>query len=207
MAEEPPAGLIIDLTGCAHLFGGEEALLAQVEQDCADLGLTMQAGIADTVGAAWALARFAGRAADNPRSGDDIAQEARATRSRAAKRRHWERGGTPPQLGAPGNRQHHIAAPGQTRQAIAPLPLAALRIAEDDVAALARLGLRQVGDLIGMPRAALARRFGQPVMRRLDQALGVEPEPVSPARPPHHFRHPPDPARPDRAGRGRAGRH
>lgn len=187
VSEEAPAGLVIDLTGCAHLFGGEAALVQQVQDDCADLGLTVQAGIADTVGAAWALARFAGRAAGTARSGDDIAQEARATRSRAAKRRHWERGGPAPQLGAPDNRQHHIAAPGQTRQAIAQLPIAALRIGEADIAALARLGLRQVGDLIGMPRAALARRFGRDVVRRLDQALGVEPEPVSPARPPHHF--------------------
>ena len=38
-----------------------------------------------------------------------------------------------------------------------------------------------------MPRAALARRFGADTLRRLDQALGMEPEPVSPARPPMHF--------------------
>jgi len=188
VAEEPPAGLVIDITGCAHLFGGEEALLQQVEGECTDLGLSVQAGIADTVGAAWALARFSGRAAQNPRSGDDIAQEARATRSRAVKRRHWERGGPAPQLAPPdAPHKHPIAAPGHTRQAITPLPLAALRLSDDSIAALARLGLRQVGDLIGVPRAALARRFGRDVVQRLDQALGVEPEPISPARPPHHF--------------------
>ena len=89
VAEEPPHSLVIDLTGCAHLFGGEAALMAQVELDCADLGLTMRAGIADTPGAAWALARFAGQGVSPARSGDDIMQEARATRSRAAKRRGW----------------------------------------------------------------------------------------------------------------------
>ena len=182
VAEEPPAGLIIDLTGCAHLFGGEEPLLEQAVQDCADMGLTVRAGLADTVGAAWALARHAGQTAGSPRSGDDIAQEARATRSRAVKRRHWERGGAAPQTG-----QHPVAAPGQTRQAIAPLPLAALRLSDDAMNGLARLGLRQVGDLMGIPRAALARRFGRDVVRRLDQALGLEPEPVSPARVPLHF--------------------
>ena len=96
VAEEPPHSLVIDLTGCTHLFGGEAALMAQVELDCADLGLTMRAGIADTPGAAWALARFAGQGVSPSRSGDDIMQEARATRSRAAKRRGWERGGLPP---------------------------------------------------------------------------------------------------------------
>jgi protein ImuB len=93
VAEEPPAALVIDLTGCAHLFGGEVQLLAEVEQDCAALGLTVRAGVADTRGAAWALARFAGRQAEPARNGDAIDQEARATRSRAVKRRNWERGG------------------------------------------------------------------------------------------------------------------
>lgn len=182
VAEEPPDSLIIDLTGCTHLFGGEEPLLTQVEQDCADLGLSVQCGLADTVGAAWALARFAGQPAPLTRSGDAIDQEAPATRARAAKRRHWERGGAAPQADTPRDRPDRIAAPGMTRQALAPLPVAALRIDPDSAAALARLGLRRIGDLTGMPRAALARRFGRDLVRRLDQALGVEPEPVSPAR-------------------------
>ena len=126
-----------------------------VEQDCADLGLTVRAGIADTVGAAWALARFAGGAAAAARSGDDIAQEARATRSRAARRRHWVKGGPAP-AGAPiVNRAGRIAGSGQTRTALAQLPIAALRLDAETVATLARLGLRQIGDLAGQPRAAI----------------------------------------------------
>jgi protein ImuB len=187
VAEEPPAALVIDLTGCAHLFGGEAALLAEVEADCADLGLTMRAGVADTPGAAWALARFAGQGVAPARNGDAIAQEARATRSRAAKRRNWERGGAAPAVPTPGVPQGMIAAPGQMRQTLAGLPIAALRLPPDTVAALARLGLRRIEDLMGLPRAALARRFGTDTLRRLDQALGLEPEPVSPARAPLHF--------------------
>ncbi|MCA3446391.1 MAG: DNA polymerase Y family protein [Rhodobacter sp.] len=187
VAQEPPDSLLIDLTGCAHLFGGEAALLAQVDLDCADLGLTMRAGIADTPGAAWALARFAGQGISPSRSGDDIMQEARATRSRAAKRRGWERGGLPPAQAFPPLPQGVIAPPGQMRQVLAPLPVAALRLPPDTVAGLARLGLHRVGDLTGLPRAALARRFGTETLRRLDQALGLETEPVSPARAPLHF--------------------
>ncbi|MEM9427766.1 MAG: DUF6504 family protein [Pseudomonadota bacterium] len=187
VSEEAPDGLVIDLTGCAHLFGGEAALMDVVEADCADLGLTVRMGVADTVGAAWALARFSGAGQGGTRSGDDIAQEARATRSRAAKRRHWERGGAPPRAQAPPNRSARIAASGQTRTVLAPLPVAALRLEDDTVATLNRLGLRQIGDLAGQPRAALARRFGGHLVRRLDQALGVEPEPVNPARAPDHF--------------------
>jgi protein ImuB len=188
VSEEPPESLIVDLTGCAHLFGGEAALIDVVAADCADLGLTMRAGVADTVGAAWALARFAGQgAAESARTGDDISQEARATRSRAARRRHWERGGPAPATVSPGNESGRIAPPGQTHGVLAPLPVAALRLDGDTIAMLTRLGLRQVGDLAGQPRAALARRFGRALVRRLDQALGVEPEPVSPARAPLSF--------------------
>lgn len=188
VAEEPPAGLMIDLTGSAHLFGGEAAVLERVAEDCAELGLTLRAGIADTAGAAWGLARY-GRSTVAPlRSGDAIDQEARATRSRAAKRRGWERGGSAPRpMTARGAGMAMIAPPGHLVEALRPLPLAALRLEPDVVDRLMRLGLRQVGDLMVLPRAALARRFGMETLRRLDQALGMEPEPVSPARAPLHF--------------------
>ena len=184
VAEEAGDALVIDLTGCAHLFGGEVALLAQVEEDCGDLGLTLRAAIADTRGAAWALARYAGAGGATGllggRSGDAIRQEAHATRSRAAVRRQ---AGPAVAGGAVGV----IASPGQMRQALASLPLPALRITSQAVEALGRLGLRRVEDIIGLPRAALARRFGADVLRRLDQALGVEAEPVNPAASPLHF--------------------
>jgi protein ImuB len=80
-----------------------------------------------------------------------------------------------------------ISPPGRAREAVADLPLAALRLEADTVDRLMRLGLRRVGDIMVIPRAALARRFGMHALRRLDQALGLEPEPVSPARPPMHF--------------------
>jgi protein ImuB len=185
VAEEPPTALLLDITGCAHLFGGELALSEILQADCARLGLSVQTGIADTAGAAWALARFAGQAGHSIRSGDAIDQEAPATRSRAAKR-HWTRGGAAPRLtlntDAPS-----IAGPGKTRQAIAPLPIAALRLPAVATTNLNRLGIRRIDELTYLPRAALARRFGRDVMRRLDQALGVEPEPITPAKPGNMF--------------------
>ncbi len=188
VAEEPPEGLVIDLTGCAHLFGGEAALLAEVEQDCARMGLSLRAGVADTPGAAWALARHIGQSVAPVRTGDAIDQEARATRSRAAvRRRGWERGGPAPGAEAVAVPQGAVAAPGHMRQALAALPIAALRLPDETVEGLARLGLRRIEDIAGLPRAALARRFGTHVLRRLDQAMGLEPEPVAPARAPLHF--------------------
>lgn len=187
IAEDAPSGLTLDITGCAHLFGGETAMLTQIEEECAALRLTVCAGIADTVGAAWGLSRFAGQQVKAVRSGDAIDQEAHATRSRAAKRRHWERGGAAPKFATPETRQARIAGHNKTRQAIAKLPLPALRLNRDAVSALAKLGLRRVEDLFGVPRASLTRRFGREVVRRLDQALGLEPEPVASEAPDVYF--------------------
>lgn len=182
VATEPPDALVLDLTGCAHLWGGEAMLLDRVAEDCAGLGLTVRAAIADTLGAAWALARYsAGQGTPALRSGDNIAQEAHATRSRAAPTRRTPKAGdTPPTAGV-------IAPPGRLRQALGPLPLAALRLEPRAIEGLAQLGLRRIDDIAVLPRAALARRFGTTVLRRLDQALGLEPEPVTPAGTPLHF--------------------
>jgi protein ImuB len=51
-------GLWIDITGVAHLFGGEEALLNDMAQRLQSFGLSVQIGLADTLGAAHALAHF-----------------------------------------------------------------------------------------------------------------------------------------------------
>lgn len=187
VAEEAPDGLMIDLSGCAHLFGGEAALLQVIGTDCSDMRLSVQTGIADTLGAAWALARYAGQQAQSDRSGDAIDQEARATRSRAGKRRHWTKGGAAPNLPTQTGPTTRIAAPGQTYGALSALPVAALRLEAETVAQLGRLGLRRIGDLLGQPRAALARRFGKGLVLRLDQAMGSTPEAISPARSPLHF--------------------
>ena len=57
-AESPTGILLLDITGCAHLFGGEEALRADLLARLAAQGFLARAAIADTAGAAIALARF-----------------------------------------------------------------------------------------------------------------------------------------------------
>ena len=71
----------------------------------------------------------------------------------------------------------------QTRDALLPLPLAALRIAPETVAELAQVGLKRIADVIDRPRAPLAARFGEDFVRRLDQAVGREDEPITPRLP------------------------
>ncbi|MGE0224830.1 MAG: DNA polymerase Y family protein [Acetobacteraceae bacterium] len=57
-APDPPDGVWMDITGCAHLFGGEGALLRDVVGHLSAQGLSARAAVADTPGAAHAVARF-----------------------------------------------------------------------------------------------------------------------------------------------------
>lgn len=61
VVKDPPHGLFIDLTGCSHLFGGDGAVLDDIEKRLATQGFISRTAIAPTPGAAWAMAR-AGRA-------------------------------------------------------------------------------------------------------------------------------------------------
>lgn len=69
---------------------------------------------------------------------------------------------------------------------LAMLPVAALRLDDDVLLLLRRLGLKRLGDLAGIGREALARRFrnrrspGANPLVRLDQLLGRVPEPLLP---------------------------
>ncbi len=134
-------GLVLDVSGCAHLFGGEAALLGDLAGRLQGLGFAARAGLGPSPGAAWAVARFG-------------AAEGAA-----------------------------IIPPGGAAEALATLPVRALRLPPATAQGLERLGLRRIGDLYRLPRGGLARRFGGAVTRRLDQALGLVREPISPRRP------------------------
>jgi protein ImuB len=135
---DPPDGLALDITGCAHLFGGEAALARDLIRRLALQGFRARAAVADTVGAAWAVARY-GKQDIVPRS--------------------------------------------ESEAAILPLPVAALRLGPEIAAELATVGLKCVADLATRPRAPLAARFDEQLLRRLDQALGREDEPITPRLP------------------------
>src|SRR5258706_4728321 len=76
-----------------------------------------------------------------------------------------------------------IIPPGGTAEALAPLPLAALRLAPGIRDGLGQLGLKTIGDIMARPRAPLAARFGAELMLRLDQAMGRDEEPITPRLP------------------------
>lgn len=67
----PPEGLWLDLP-TAHLFGGEERLCRRVTAFCRRAGFTARVAVADTPGAAHALARFGRDAITVSASGDTL---------------------------------------------------------------------------------------------------------------------------------------
>lgn len=135
-----PDGLWLDVTGVCHLFGGEERMCARILHFCARLDLGARIALADTIGAAHALARYGGQSL-------------------------------------------LICPSGAQADAIAGLPIAALRVDEEIERTARRLGIERIGELIAMPRAPLGRRFGAMFLNRLDQALGRAPEAVTPIIP------------------------
>jgi protein ImuB len=134
-APDPPDGVWIDATGVTHLFAGEAALLDNIVEHLARGGITTRAAIADTPGAAWAVARH---------------------------------GETPTTV---------VPVHGAV-VALRPLPLRALRLPEDILDGLGRVGFERIEQLLAAPRGPVTLRFGPMVMRRFDQALGRGVEPI-----------------------------
>lgn len=134
-----PNGVLIDASGCAHLFGGEDRIMQELSARVTKTGFTVRAAMASTVGAANALARFAA----NPMV---------------------------------------VLPHGKEAEALAPLPVDALRI-EGLSARLSKVGIERIGQLYELPRAPLARRYGEELLKRLDQALGRAPTAVDPLIP------------------------
>jgi len=63
------------------------------------------------------------------------------------------------------------------------LPIETLRIPEKILVKLQRLGIQTVGQLTKLERRSLWSRFGEDLLRRIDQLMGDRPEPITPCRP------------------------
>ena len=73
VAIDAPDGLYLDITGAAHLWGGEAAMAADLAARLGRNGLPVRAAVAGTPGAAWALARFGRSALTVVAAGDEAA--------------------------------------------------------------------------------------------------------------------------------------
>lgn len=138
VAIDPPGGIILDATGCAHLWGGEQKYITAIINRFNNFGYKAKAGMGDTIGAAWAITRFG--------KGELIIEK------------------------------------GNGKEALINLSVAALRVDQNELELLYKLGLKRIGDFIDMPRSALRRRFGNLLVKRLDQAIGIEDEVVEPVQ-------------------------
>lgn len=147
----------LDVTGAAHLAGGEEALLAELEERVGALGHRVRLAIAGGPRLAQALARWSpglSGAPDAPACGRHAVAPTR---------------------------------PEGSAGVIAPLPLAALPIDPSTVSFLLRSGVFTVGDLARLPRAAAAARLGSRAALVLDLAAGRDPAPLLAYAPPREI--------------------
>ncbi|NNJ65206.1 MAG: DNA polymerase Y family protein [Xanthomonadales bacterium] len=82
----------------------------------------------------------------------------------------------------------HIAGQGTIRRQLGPLPLERLHFERTRIAAMERMGFRQLRDLLRLPRKTLTRRFGPALPDYLDRLLGVQADPRALFQPPEPFR-------------------
>jgi protein ImuB len=137
-AVDPLGGIILDASGCAHLWGGDEAYVNDIINRLQAKGYDAKACMADTIGAAWAFARFTNVKV-------------------VAKEKHMD--------------------------ALLSLPPACLRVENETVEQLHKLGLRQIKHLLALKHTSLRRRFGPLILQRLNQAMGTEAEFIHPVYP------------------------
>ncbi|MFN0024402.1 MAG: Y-family DNA polymerase [Parvularculaceae bacterium] len=71
VAIDRPRGLFLDITGAERLFGGESAMLGAVKEGLRAQGFSVEAAIAPTPGAAFALARHGAGGINGPIAGDE----------------------------------------------------------------------------------------------------------------------------------------
>src|SRR5580700_6360663 len=136
-------GFFLDISGAAHLFGGEEKLIADLSHRLEQFGferfgLSPRLAVADTPGMAWALSHFHPSSRIILPPSDIQASENEATESKATEA---------------------LAVQTLAVEALADLPIAALRLEPATRRTLRRLGFKRVGALIDAPRAPLAARF------------------------------------------------
>lgn len=149
-----PQAILLDTTGIASWFGGEWELGRAIQRWMAERRLLCCIGIADTAGAAWAIANYAYRHQVASALCD---HEAGVVTSEGIVER-WDWVGVMP-------------VDGDALAYFGAYPLEALRVETGLVAKLHRLGIRTIASLMQLPRTALTSRFGDELLTRIDQCV------------------------------------
>jgi protein ImuB len=170
-AEEPEC-LLMDITGLAELFPAgagphecghdeprsEARLALRIQHAFAALGYEPRVAVADTIGVAWAMARVGSACRAEPGSAEPHGASGPARQAG-------------PTILPPGDTAWHA------------LPVEGLRLSAETVSQLHKLGLKRIEQVAALPREALTSRFGEELLRRLDQASGRLKEVVRAQRP------------------------
>lgn len=151
-----PDCLLLDVSGCGQLFGGESVLAEALVQRFARQGLRCRAIISDTVATAWAFAHIRGHQLNE--------QSSRGTSFRIDQ--SW----LAPTI---------IIPPNQSQSYLESFPLAAGRIPHADIELLSQLGILTLKQLFGLPAEDLPSRLSDEAIRRLRQITGVEEEMIT----------------------------
>jgi protein ImuB len=153
-----PESLLLDITGLDALFGGEAQLAGEILRGLAARGLTAVVAVANTIGAAWAVAHFG---------------QGSGARGRGAGARGQGAGGKESLCSsAPLHPSSSSFILHPSSFPLGSLPVVALRLPEQVAAMLHQLGIDYIGQLEMLPRAELLSRFGPELLRRWDQATG-----------------------------------
>lgn len=158
----PPDELLLEIKGSLRLFGGATKLGSAFLKECRAAGVQPKLALAPTPLAALAGARCAAWAAGAARSAEDVTGTAAS--------------------------RFKISDESRLIGALAPLPLAVLRWPRQVLDRLAKIGVRTIGEVLRLPRAGFARRFGAETLASLDRLTGRAPDPRRSFRAPERFR-------------------
>ena len=154
---EAPDTVWVDITGSAHLVGGEQSLAAELASRVRSLGHVVRLAVSNGPHTSRAFARWSGPRV--PRSKEEKA-----------------RGIDDPSV---------VVVPSQeTASRLSGLSVMALPIDRERVSWLMRLGVMNIGDLVRLPRAAVASRLGEQAGRVLELCEGRDASPLVAYQPP-----------------------
>ena len=146
-----------------------------IVRDFARLGHNICLAIADTIGAAWAVAKCKVQNAKCKMQNDEVQNDEATAPFFNLQFAFFNLHSS----------AFVVLPPNNAAAFLHPLPTEALRLPEDTVRLLGELGIRQIGQLEALPREGFLSRFGPLLLKRLDQAFGRldEPVPASPEPP------------------------
>ena len=159
-----PDSLLLDITGCSHLFGGEAGLAECLLRDLRKAGWNCRIAVAESVSAVWAFTHT-----DHRQHDPEIRQAVsgrRKPRAASAAMMH--------------ELPIQIIPPGQSGSELNPLPVATSRLDLNDLEILKHLGIRSLGQLLSLPREDLPSRLSAQAVIRIQQLAGVVEEAIEP---------------------------